>query len=413
MDQKLLAVLQHRAGHERFAHFVKPQALTADAWSILTALTEWWSQQHDNVTELDIPAFVAWYSLVRHARMDKDKLAVHRALIEQMGSIDVPEEEMSPLLQGLIRRDYASRIADVALRIADGDYSLSMDRIEEALEEYKRDAKIDGKMEQKMGAFTLDALESVAGPGLNWRLPQLMETAGPVRLGDLIGFVKRPDAGGTTFLASEVTYMAQQMDGDDIALWFNNEEAGNKVRRRVVQSALGWTRQEMTEDMPGAMREYAERMGNPDRIIVYDDGKLTAKDAERAIKELKPKLIIFDQLWKVKGFPSAEGFEQMTFAFNWAREIAKEHAPVIFVHQMGVEGENKRYVGYEGLYGTKTGGPGEADLIISMGRLNDGSNTRYFWAPKNKMLTPGDESARNKRWEAQIDTQRARFVVPK
>ena len=379
----------------------------------MSALGEWWKEQDNSVEHLDIPAFMAWYSLVRHARMDKDKLAVHRSLIETMGETDVDEEEMAPLLQGLIRRDYASRIADTALRIADGDYNLKMEQLEEILEEYKREAKVSAKMEDKMGAFTLEGLRGVSAPGLNWRLPQLMETAGPLRTGDLVVFGKRPDAGGTTFLASESTYMAEQMHGDDVVLWFNNEEAGEKVRRRIVQSALGWTNAEMEADLAGAMERYAQIMGDPQRIIVYDDSKLTARDAERALKELKPKLIIFDQLWKVKGFSQSEGTEAMTAQFNWGREMAKEFAPVIAVHQMGVEGENKRYVGYDGLYGTKTGGPGEADLILMMGRLMNGSNTRYFWAPKNKMLTPGDETARNKRWEVEIDTQRARFIIPR
>jgi hypothetical protein len=40
--------------------------------------------------------------------------------------------------------------------------------------------------------------------------------------------------------------------------------------------------------------------------------------------------------------------------------------------------------------------------------MKDG-NSRFFWAPKNKLLTPGDPAARNDRWEAVIDTERARF----
>lgn len=411
MEVALLAALMHRRAHERWAQFIKPQAVTKDAWTILTSLGEWWEQQPPEVKELDVDAFKAWYALVRHAKMDKDRLTVHRALIDQMGQWEGEGEQTSLILNNLIKRDYASRIAEQALRIADGDYSLPLESVEQMVEDYRREANLTDSDAEKVGEFSLDALSSVSGPGLNWRLQNLMRTAGPIRKGDLIVFGKRPDAGGTTFLASEATFMGEQMENpEDVILWLNNEEAGNKVRRRIVQAALGWTNEELEEDLPGALRAYAELMGgNPNRIVVYDDSKLTFRTAERVMRELRPKLIIADQLWKFTGGPSLEGVEASTYAFNWAREQAKEYAPFIAVHQIGVEGDDKRYNSYGTLYGNKTGLQGEADLIIMMGRTMRDGNSRFFWAPKNKLLTPGDPTARNAQWEAIIDTERARF----
>lgn len=412
MDWQLLAAVKDREAYGKWASFIKPQALTADAWSVLTALGEWWDQQAEWIDELDGPQFLAWYTLVRHAKMDKDRMAVHRSLIEQMTNYE-HGEEVEVILQSLMKRDYASRIAEHALRITDGDYALHLEAVEDMVQEWRQESGRAASLDGRMGSFTIEALESVAGPGLQWRLPGLNLAAGPVRKGDLVVFQKRPDAGGTTFLASEATFMAPQMEDDAIVLWFNNEESGNKVRRRIVQAALGWTREEMELDWKRTMREYASLMGHPDKIVVYDDSKLTFKQAERLLRELKPGLIIADQLWKFKGGPHMEGTESMTYSFNWAREVAKDYGAVIAVHQMGVEGENKRYVGYEGLYGTKTGGPGEADLIISMGRRIDDGDMRYFYLPKNKMLTPEDETKRNMKWEAVIDTQRARIYEPR
>jgi replicative DNA helicase len=73
----------------------------------------------------------------------------------------------------------------------------------------------------------------------SWRLKSLNTALGSLRMGDF-GFVfARPETGKTTFLASEVTFMAEQTEGN--ILWFNNEEQGGKVKSRCYQATLGLT----------------------------------------------------------------------------------------------------------------------------------------------------------------------------
>lgn len=91
--------------------------------------------------------------------------------------------------------------------------------------------------------FVTDDLEVLASevlttPGLRWRLKTLNEIFGSLRKGDF-GFVfARPETGKTTFLASETTYMAEQLSDDaGPILWFNNEEQGNKVKIRCYQAS--------------------------------------------------------------------------------------------------------------------------------------------------------------------------------
>jgi replicative DNA helicase len=410
LDYDVLIALSGREEYEKYSRFVKRTALSEEAFDIFSAMGEW-LKSNESAERMDWSAFSAWFVLVRHAKMDKTKLAVRKDLIASLSG-RTQDGDIQPLIEGLAKRDYAARIADVALRITDGDYSLDFQGIEALVDEYRRSVEGVSALERDVGAFTLDRLESVAGPGLDWRMPELMLAAGPVRQGDLIVFAKRPDAGGTTFLSDQTTYMAEQIPDDRTILWCNNEEQGDKVRRRIVQAGIGWTNEEMAHDLKGALEEYAATVGDLDKIVVFDRARMHTKDVERLCRTYNPALIIFDQLHKMKGFDGEAEHERQTLLFNWAREMAKEWAPVIAVHQLGNEAENTKYVGMGALYGAKTGPQGEADLIITMGRTIDGGNTRYFYTPKNKLLTPGDPSKRNFRWENTIITDRARFSSP-
>ena len=410
MDLAILAAMNTRDSWDRYSRFVKLPSLTEESATIFQAIGEWY-KNNPNVLAMNWKAFSAWFCLVRHPKMDPAKLALLRGILSKLEAEIVDEEEIGPLLESLSQRDYAGQIAEVALRITDGDYNASFTDIQHLLGEYEKSSgKID-TIEKAIGEFSLERLDLVAGPGLQWRMPCLNEGAGDLRQGDFVIFGKRPDAGGTTWLSGEASFMAQQLGPDQCVLWFNNEEAGDKVRRRIVQAALGWTTEEMDGYIGEALEEYTMLMGgNRDKIKVFDQAKIWTSDVEQAIKRYNPGLIIFDQLWKVKGWHKESEVERQTLLANWARELSKEHAPVLAVHQLGGDAENVAYPTQDMLYGSKTGIQGEADLIIMLGRKVDKGSTRYISLPKNKMLTPGDKELRNGRWEVVIDTDRAMFV---
>ena len=82
-----------------------------------------------------------------------------------------------------------------------------------------------------------------------WKFNEdLNKSVGPIRDGDLVIVAKRPEVGGTSFLASELTFMFEQM-GDKNAIIFNNEEAPDKIYTRLISAALGI--------------DYRTLMGNP------------------------------------------------------------------------------------------------------------------------------------------------------
>lgn len=409
MDLEILAAMATRENYERYSRFVKPSSLSEESANILAALGEWY-KSNPSVSSVSWKGFNAWFALVRHSKMDKEKLSLHKNILAKLENGEVDQADIAPLLAGLTRRDYASQIADVALRIADGDAKADFPAVEKLLENFAKDSGKHDSFEKDLGEFSLGRLQAVSEPGLQWRLRCLQQGAGDLRQGDLVMFGKRPDSGGTTFMASEATCMAEQLDFDKKVLWLNNEEEGDKVRRRILQAALGWSGEDMDAYLPEALEEYTALMGgDKDKIMVYDKSRIHVRDVEALLKRFNVGLIIADQLWKFKGFEEESAVERQTSLANWAREISKDHAPFMAVHQLGGDAENVLYPTQDMLYGSKTGIQGEADLIIMLGRKVNQGHTRGIWLPKNKMLTPANKALRNGRWQISLDADHARY----
>ena len=410
MDCDVLNVLKKRELYDKYARFIKPSSLGEEAYNIFKGMGEW-LKHSPAATEIDWKSFAGWWCLVRHAKMDPAKQAVYKEMFKAMEEMKVPDEaDIKPLMDGLITRDHAAQIAEQALRISDGEFGCDFTSIIELVE--KRNTaigKVDG-VDRNVLVPTLDALESVTSPGLQWRLECLNESCGDLRKGDFVVVGTRPDTGKTTFLASESTYMAPQLPEGKRVLWINNEEDGNKVFRRIIQSALGWTSAKMDSHLPVALAEYEKLMGGMDRIVMLNKADVHVRDVDHLCEKYDAGLLIFDQLWKVHGFDAEAGNEvvRQTMLFNWARERAKQYAPVITVHQADGTAEGQKWIDMSRLYGSKTGIQGEADAIITIGRLPEEGNKRYLYVPKNKMAG-GNPAMRNGRYEIEIVPELGRW----
>lgn len=410
MDIELLLVLKTRDRYTKYARFIKPSSVGEEVWKLLEAMGEWF--KHNAVaTEVNWRQFGAWFTLVRYAKLDGPKMAVYKALLGELEKAAEPDETaIKPLLEGLITRDYAAQIAEKALKIADGDFTVSVNSIVDLVEQRNHDiGKVD-TVERHLLLPSLEGLAAVSAPGLRWRLECLNLALGDLRRGDLVVVGTRPDTGKTTFLAAEATFMAPQLPAEQCVLWVNNEEEGNKVFRRIIQSALGLPSAKLESDLPGALEAYKKQVERIDRIVMLNKADVHFRDVESLMKKYNCGLIIFDQLWKVHGFDDEAGNEvvRQTMLFNWARELAKKHAPVITVHQADGSAEGVKWIDMSKLYGSKTGIQGEADAIITIGRLPDTGDARYLFVPKNKMAGK-DPTLRNGTFEIEIDKDVGRF----
>ena len=125
-------------------------------------------------------------------------------------------EAVIGLLEEHRRRCLAGEVARVALDVEDG--KTPIDSLLNLFTEFEH---------QEIESVNASAVEwdlnklydsQIGTPGLRWRLKFLNQSLGSLRKGDFGFIFARPETGKTTFLASEVSKMIQETDGD--ILWF-------------------------------------------------------------------------------------------------------------------------------------------------------------------------------------------------
>ena len=308
-------------------------------------------------------------------------------LLEDIYNQDVSNKELIiTLLEEHRRRSLAGDVAKKALDVEDGKAAVS-----ELLDLFSKfehqEIEIDEAVPVTMSLKDLYNTQ-VDTPGLRWRLRFLNQSLGSLRKGDFGFIFARPETGKTTFLASEITHMATQTEGD--ILWFCNEEQGNKVGIRTFQAALGVQTDTLWNDIDRHQRIYDSKVGNRIKIFHFEDSS-NANRIEQILKQHKPALIIFDQLDKVKGFKAERKDLELAAGYQWAREIAKQYAPVIGVSQASGEAEGKLWLSMDMIDGSKTGKAAEADWIVGIGKDSDNtSRSRYLAICKNKLIGDKD-----------------------
>jgi len=331
-------------------------------------------------------------------------------LIEQVNASQIGEDMLSDLIIQATERSLAYDLALLSIDVSEGRKPLS-----DILNFYPKFGDEEAINEQV--EFVTDDIEELFmetkhKPGLRWRLKELNNSLGSLRKGDFGFLFARPETGKTTILASECTFMASQLTEESgPIIWFNNEEGGLKVKVRLMQAALGCTNNQLFYDRKKSYARYMEATRG--KIKLKDSATITRREIERLCKELKPSLIIFDQIDKIKGFENDREDLRLGAIYIWARELAKTYCPVIGVCQADVSGENKRYLTMDNVANAKTSKQAEADWILGVGAVHDEGlrYMRYLHISKNKLT--GDEDTipelRHGRMEVLIQPDIARY----
>ena len=296
------------------------------------------------------------------------------------------KEVVIELLEQHRKRCLAGDVAKLALDVEDGTTN-----IEELMDKFgefeHQDIKADESDPVEMNLSKLHSSQ-VATPGLRWRLNFLNKSLGSLRKGDFGFIFARPETGKTTLLASEVSKMVEQTDGD--ILWFNNEEQSNKVAIRCYQAVLGVTTELLFSNINLYDKEFKEITQNRIKIFDFEESSRPRK-IETILKKHNPALIIFDQMDKIKGFKADRNDLELKAIYQWAREIAKKYAPVIAISQASGEAEGKLWLTMDMVDSSKTAKQGEADWILGIGKESDNtSRIRYLNISKNKLLGDSD-----------------------
>lgn len=331
-------------------------------------------------------------------------------LLERVSNTQISEAVFQELLSSIQLRTQSRDLALIALEVSEGRQS--PEKLTEAVSRLsERPSNVAALTSRNFVTDDLFELEkhTIKAPGLRWRLKCLNLSLGPLRPGDF-GFVfARPESGKTTFLASEITHFATQAERPII--WFNNEEQGEKVRLRTYQACLGLTSDQLWKEKDKNLANYRE--STKELLKIYDDASIHKMDVERIISDIRPELVVFDQIDKIKGFDADRPDLVYGRIYQWARELAKSGCAVIGICQGDGSGEGVKWLTMSHVAEAKTSKQAEADWILGIGRSNEGGTeyVRFFNISKNKLL--GDENTdpneRHGRFEVFIRPEVARY----
>lgn len=338
------------------------------------------------------------------------ELQTYGPLLQRIKDSAPDEGAILGYLNALYQRVAASKLAFLALDVAEGKAEPAA--LQNATAEFSQGSGLDVEVPEEM--FVSDDIEQLlasaySGGGLNWRLNSLNRSLGPLRKGDFGFIFARPETGKTTLLASEVTFMAPQADG--IALWINNEEKGEKVGIRCYQAALGATLEQILGHQKRAREKYYEITRRQLRIV--DKPGIDRRAIESLCRSLDPALIVVDQLDKVEGFDGDREDLRMGSIYQWARELAKEYAPLIGVCQADGSGEGVKYLTMGNVANAKTAKQAEADFIFGIGAsFTDDPRIRGINVSKNKLLggETSDPKMRHAHWDVLIQPEIGRYI---
>ena len=336
------------------------------------------------------------------------QLANFEPLFAELRSIEVDQASVQTYVQGLRDRAQATALAKLALRVAEG-FS-TKEELDGFIAQLPQEASAEGDESD----FAEDDIRTIHEkrllvPGLRWRLQSLNKALGSIRKGNFGFLFARPETGKTTFLASEITSMALQAASPIV--WFNNEEEHEAVVTRLYQALFNVDLATLYSRLEYYSAQYKNQIQG--RIRVVTDTPTTRVLVERLCKKYSPSLIIFDQIDKIEGFASDRDDLELAAIYAWAREIAKQYAPVIGVCQAGASGEGKRWLTMNDVNNSKTGKQGEADWILGIGKAADDGleSYRYLHLSKNKLQgdPDSDPALRHGKWEVKIHPDTARY----
>ena len=309
------------------------------------------------------------------------------AILDVVKDQDIQPDLAESLLVQFKQRSLANAIAIQAIKITEGTGSLN--DLSKLLENHEEE--VDTTDDPFVSTDLQELYEQrVKKHGLRWRLKTLNRMLGSLRKGDFGFIFARPETGKTTFLASEISFFANQITEEQGPIfWFNNEEDGQKVQLRIFQSVLGLTLFDLLKDINTSNDIYHKQTNN--KIKIIDSATTSKQDVERLCKKYQPSLIVFDQIDKVKGFDGDREDLRLGNIYIWARELAKTYCPVIGVTQADGTAEGKKWLTMDNVSNAKTAKQAEADWILGIGATHQEGFEfiRHLHASKNKL--DGDE----------------------
>lgn len=180
----------------------------------------------------------------------------------------------------------------------------------------------------------------------------------------------RPDSGKTAFVINQLAGSCR--DGHKV-LYIGNEDPTKKMLQRILSRMSNMTIEEMKNNMELCYERAVERGYRNLIFAPLTPGSMS--DIDRLVNVHNPKLLIVDQLRNI--IADADGqVTQLEAVAKGARRIAKSTGCVAFcTTQANDSATGKLVITMSDVDGSKTGMPGQADLMIGIGSNDEYKNS--------------------------------------
>lgn len=386
----LVLFLLNKSYFDKYYSYLTKLNLEQETKSFLKTIQEYF-KENPSIETVSVPEFMTYFC-VKHPVLKKR--TSYSYFLSKLGDIQINSSVLEENLNHFMEKYFASEMLMKLTDVLDGVEYDVLDEVEDMITEYKENkVRLDKDDSSLFVDSSLASLltEESHRPGLKWRLNCLNEDIGELRGCSLGHVYARPDTGKTSFLCSEITNFASQIQDDECIIWFNNEEKGSRVQLRLYQSVLQASKSQIESFADKAESEFENKGGK--KIRIYDNSAIRIEDIDQIVSSFKVRLIVIDQGDKVKfnGDNNFSTVERLKALYGRFRELAKKYdVPIITVGQASAEGENVKWLSLNHMDFSKTGKPGELDWAIGIGKLHKDSengidSVRYLSISKNKM----------------------------
>lgn len=379
LDLDLLSFMQVRENYDKYNKVITKGMMTKESFTILGDYGQYFKQYPTDTTIGD--AFKLWFRVTAHPAWKDDDHKFYSTIISNI------EGRQRPDISGTFGDQLERLRFDAGLREQQREFAKGTTSIEDVLSVLDDSRRKTMVVDEDEGTFTLDDLaqHQRGDEGLYWRCEDLNKSIGPIRKGDFVVIGKRPEVGGTSFLCSELAFMLEQLPDTGKAVFFNNEEAPDKVFTRMVSGAVGVDYRTMMTAPAHWQSEYDKWLGSRQYDLKHD----TTMNINSIYKELEANeydLIGINVLLKVGGTSAKEDHDKFQALGEECRRISQAYGPVIAIVQADPSAEGMRYIPQDRIYKSKTALQGEADVLIMVGMDDNGPvDSRYIHVAKNKI----------------------------
>ena len=338
----LRLLVKNRGYYDKYFTLVKPYISSKDLKTLYETIDAYYQdcQDHMFISEDDLKLyFTTNYPQLRG-------ISSFDIYIEAIYGLDLSSDTIKNYIHKLLENDTYKKVCDIAQDALITRVHGKIEDIERRITEYKTIIQRDEKDSPFLEIDMKELLEEESiGNGFKWRLNCLNDALGPLGGSTLGHIFARPEVGKTSMLTSELSFFATQLEDNECVILINNEEAGKKVKFRIMQAALKATKDEILSKIDSAISVYINKWGN--KLKIVDNALITYEQIHEIVSTYKPKCLVIDQGDKVrfKGDKDMSLHERLKALYVKLRELAKEFdIPIITIGQASGEAEGKKWL---------------------------------------------------------------------